>query len=54
MITYHALGFYGLLGTLGAVVLMYLLPNGSRAHRLLFRAVLAALLLVAALVGLSY
>ncbi|MFI6861770.1 hypothetical protein ACIBKZ_18040 [Streptomyces sp. NPDC050421] len=52
--TYHGLGYYGLLGVLGAAVLLTLLPNGSRAHRLLSRAVLAALLLVAAIVGLSY
>ncbi|MGW0786484.1 hypothetical protein [Streptomyces sp. NPDC002913] len=54
MITYHSLGYYGLFAGLGAVVLMTLLPNGSRAHRLLSRALLAALLLVAAIVGLSY
>ncbi|MER5892296.1 hypothetical protein [Streptomyces sp. NPDC001876] len=54
MITYHSLGYYGLFATLGAVVLMTLLPNGSRAHRLVTRAALAALLVTAAIVGLSY
>lgn len=52
--TYHGLGYYGLLSILGAIVLLTLLPDGCRAHRLLSRAVLAALLLVAAIVGLSY
>ncbi|MEW2177157.1 hypothetical protein AB0890_12610 [Streptomyces sp. NPDC005406] len=52
--TYHGLGYYGLLATLGALALMTLLPNGSRAHRLLSRAFLAALLITAAIVGLSY
>ncbi|MFD5874033.1 hypothetical protein [Streptomyces sp. NPDC060322] len=54
MITYHSPGYYGLFVGLGAVALMRLLPNGSRAHRLVTRTVLAALLLVAAIVGLSY
>lgn len=52
--TYHALGYYSLVGILGAVVLLTLLPDGCRAHRLLSRAVLAALLITAAIVGLSY
>ncbi|MFD7428423.1 hypothetical protein ACFV6Z_15445 [Streptomyces sp. NPDC059818] len=54
MITYHSLGYYGLFATLGAVLLLTLLPNGSRAHRLLTRALLATLLITAAIVGLSY
>ena len=54
MITYHSLGYYGLLVGLGALALLRLLPRGSRAHRLVARTALAALLLVAALVGLSY
>ncbi|WP_170994718.1 hypothetical protein [Streptomyces sp. BPSDS2] len=54
MITYHGLGYYGLLVALGALVLMTLLPTGSRAHRLLTRALLAALIVTAAIVGLSY
>ncbi|MET8172831.1 hypothetical protein [Streptomyces clavifer] len=54
MITYHSLGYYGLFIGLGAVVLMTLLPNGSRAHRLVTRTALAALLITAAIVGLSY
>lgn len=52
--TYHDLGYYGLLGILSAVILLTLLPNGCRAHRLLSRAVLAALLVTAAIVGFSY
>lgn len=54
MITFHALGYYGLFGALAAVILMQLLPTGSTAHRLLSRALLAALLVTAAIVGLSY
>ncbi|WP_405548927.1 hypothetical protein OG215_25190 [Streptomyces globisporus] len=51
MITYHGLGYYGLLA---ALALLRLLPTGSRAHRLLTRALLAALIVTAAIVGLSY
>ncbi|MDQ0795592.1 hypothetical protein [Streptomyces sp. B1I3] len=54
MITYHGLGFYGLFAALGGAALLRLLPRESRAHRLLSRALLAALLLTAAIVGLSY
>ncbi|MEU3000201.1 MULTISPECIES: hypothetical protein [unclassified Streptomyces] len=54
MITYHGLGYYGLFAALAALVLMTLLPTGSRAHRLLTRALLAALIVTAAIVGLSY
>ncbi|MFH9134419.1 hypothetical protein [Streptomyces sp. NPDC017524] len=54
MITYHAIGYHGLFAALGALALLRLLPTGSRAHRLLSRALLAALLITAALVGLSY
>ncbi|WP_168712363.1 hypothetical protein [Streptomyces sp. A1277] len=54
MITYHGIGYYGLFAALGALVLITLLPNGSRAHRLLSSAFLAALLFTAAVVGLSY
>lgn len=54
MITYHGIGYYGLFTALGALVLMTLLPNGSRAHRLLSRTFLAALLVTAAVVGFSY
>ncbi|MFH9269209.1 hypothetical protein ACH4KN_33900 [Streptomyces sp. NPDC017546] len=54
MITYHAIGHHGLFVALGALALLRLLPTGSRAHRLLSRALLAALLVTAALVGLSY
>ncbi|WP_406225331.1 hypothetical protein [Streptomyces anulatus] len=54
MITYHSIGYHGLLVALGALALLRLLPAGSRARRLLSRALLAALLITAALVGLSY
>ncbi|MFI6138037.1 hypothetical protein ACIBCC_07615 [Streptomyces griseus] len=54
MITYHGLGYYGLLAALSTLALLRLLPTGSRAHRLLSRALLAALLITAAIVGLSY
>ncbi|MGW0938858.1 hypothetical protein [Streptomyces sp. NPDC002666] len=52
--TYHDLGYYGLFGILGAAVLLTLLPDGCRAHRLLARALLAVLLVTAAIVGFSY
>lgn len=54
MITYHALGFYGLFTALAAGLLLRILPRDSAAHRLTARATLVALVLVAALVGLSY
>ncbi|MFJ5893847.1 hypothetical protein [Streptomyces californicus] len=54
MITYHGLGYYGLLAALAALTFLRLLPTGSRAHRLLTRALLTALILTAAIVGLSY
>ncbi|WP_327268792.1 hypothetical protein OG233_14040 [Streptomyces sp. NBC_01218] len=54
MITYHLLGFYGLFVALGGAALRQVLPRGSRAHRLVTRVLLAALLLITALVGLSY
>jgi len=54
MITYQSIGYHGLFVALGALVLMTLLPNGSRAHRLLSRALLGALIITAAIVGLSY
>lgn len=52
--TYHGLGYYGLFAALATIALLRLLPTGSRAHRLLSRAALAALLITAAIVGLSY
>lgn len=54
MITYHALGYYALPALLAAALLLRVLPRDSHARRLLARAALATLLLVAALVGLSY
>ncbi|MFD0344026.1 hypothetical protein ACFVH0_36070 [Streptomyces sp. NPDC127117] len=52
--TFHGIGYFGLFVVLGAVALLALLPNGSPAHRMLSRALLAALLVTAAIVGLSY
>ncbi|MFE3495283.1 hypothetical protein ACFXOS_19790 [Streptomyces sp. NPDC059175] len=54
MITYHALGYWGLPALLAAAVLLKALPRDSRAHQLLARAALLGLLLIAAIVGLSY
>ncbi|MFI6143230.1 hypothetical protein ACIBCC_34160 [Streptomyces griseus] len=54
MITYHSIGYCGLFAALSALALLRLLPAASRAHRLLSHALLAALLITAAIVGLSY
>ncbi|MFD5425227.1 hypothetical protein [Streptomyces sp. NPDC127084] len=54
MITYHALGYWGLPAFLGIALLLKVLPRDSRAHQLLARIALAGLLLIAAIVGLSY
>lgn len=54
MITYHGLGYWGLLTIPAALALLRLLPTGSRAHKLLARAVLGALALIAVIVALSY
>lgn len=54
MITYHGLGYWGLLTIPAALTLLRLLPTGSHAHRLLARAVLGALALIAAIIALSY
>lgn len=54
MITYHALGYYGLPALIAAGLLLKVLPRDSGAHRLVARTTLLGLLLVAALVGLSY
>lgn len=54
MITYHALGYYGLLGIPAAALLTRLTPAGSTARRITARITLAALLLVAATIALSY
>jgi len=54
VLTYHALGYYGLFGVPVALVLARLLPPGSRARRLAAGAALAALSLIAAIVLLSY
>lgn len=54
MITYHAIGYWGLLGGLGATALLRILPRGGAAHRALLRLLLAVLALVAAIIALSY
>ncbi|MFE4311515.1 hypothetical protein ACFRR6_36280 [Streptomyces sp. NPDC056891] len=54
MITYHALGYYSLYGIPLALLVTRLAPAGSTARRITARITLAALLLVAATVALSY
>lgn len=54
VLTYHALGFYGLPAFVAAGILLRVLPPGSDAHRLIARAALAALVLIAAIVIASY
>ncbi|MFF7180155.1 hypothetical protein [Streptomyces sp. NPDC008121] len=54
MITYHALGYYGLLGIPAALIAARILPAGSPARRIAARAALGALLLIAAITALSY
>ncbi|WP_328620708.1 hypothetical protein [Streptomyces sp. NBC_00354] len=54
MITYHGLGYWGLLTVPAALALLRLLPTGSRAHKLLARLILGALALATAIVALSY
>ncbi|MDT9689407.1 hypothetical protein Q5762_13885 [Streptomyces sp. P9(2023)] len=54
MLTYHALGYYGLLGIPAALAAARLMPAGSPARRALARAALGALLLIAAIIALSY
>ncbi|MFJ4863416.1 hypothetical protein [Streptomyces sp. NPDC088748] len=54
MITYHGIGYWGLLTIPAALALLRLLPNGSRARRILLHAILGALAGIAAIVALSY
>lgn len=54
MITYHGLGYWGLLTIPAALALLRILPTGSAIRRLVARAVLGALALIAAIVALSY
>ncbi|MEK9524637.1 hypothetical protein MIU24_35540 [Streptomyces venezuelae] len=54
MITYHALGYYSLYGLPLALLVTRLTPAGTTARRITARITLAALLLVAATVALSY
>ncbi|WP_236243146.1 hypothetical protein [Streptomyces sp. CC228A] len=53
MITFHALGYWGLLAIPPALLAARLLPAGSPARRTLTRAALGALLLIAAATALS-
>ncbi|MDH2392335.1 hypothetical protein QCN29_26870 [Streptomyces sp. HNM0663] len=53
-LTYHALGYWGLPALIAAALLLRILPRDSHAHRLISRAALLSLLIVAAIVGLSY
>ncbi|MCA1218680.1 hypothetical protein [Streptomyces sp. 8L] len=54
MITYRAIGYWVVLTLIPAAILLRLLPAGSRARAFLARVILAALILIAALVGFSY
>ncbi|EFL01603.1 MULTISPECIES: hypothetical protein [unclassified Streptomyces] len=54
MITFHALGYWGLFALFPTLALLRILPAHSALHRHLSRAALAALLLIAATVALSY
>ncbi|MEU2311184.1 hypothetical protein [Streptomyces albidoflavus] len=54
MITFHALGYWGLLALIPTLALLRILPPHSTLRRHLSRATLAALLLTAAAVALSY
>ncbi|MGW3627301.1 hypothetical protein [Streptomyces sp. NPDC000880] len=54
MLTYHALGYWGLPGLIAAALLLRILPRDSAAHQLIGRAALAALLLISLTVYLSY
>lgn len=53
-LTYHAIGLYGLPAFVAASLLLRILPRDSDAHRLLARASVAGLLLIAAIVIASY
>ncbi|GAA2972164.1 hypothetical protein [Streptomyces enissocaesilis] len=54
MITYHALGYWGLPSLIAAALLLRVLPQGSAARRLISRAALAALVAIGLIVYLSY
>ncbi|MFB8083708.1 hypothetical protein [Streptomyces sp. NPDC056013] len=54
MITFHALGYYSLYGIPAGLIVCGLAPAGSTVRRITARITLAALLLVAATVALSY
>lgn len=53
MITFHALGYWGLLTIPAALAAARLLPADSPVRRALIRAALGALLLIAAITALS-
>jgi hypothetical protein len=54
VITYHGIGYWAVLTLIPAAILYQLLPAGTRVRRLVGHALIAALLLIAATVGLSY
>ncbi|MFD5370804.1 hypothetical protein [Streptomyces sp. NPDC127103] len=54
MITYHALGYWAFFALPAGLLAARLAPAGSTARRITARITLAALLLVAATVALSY
>ncbi|WJD99755.1 hypothetical protein [Streptomyces antimycoticus] len=54
MITYHALGYWAVLGLPAALLALRLTPRGTRAHQFLARTILGALAVIAAIVALSY
>ncbi|MGW1892128.1 hypothetical protein ACWCP6_17990 [Streptomyces sp. NPDC002004] len=54
MITYHGIGYYACLAFFPTLLALRVLPAGSAARRYVARAALTALLLIAAIVALSY
>jgi hypothetical protein len=54
VITFHALGYWGLLAIPTTLLAARLLPAGSTPRRHLTRAAFGALLLIAAITALSY
>ncbi|MFD4320129.1 hypothetical protein [Streptomyces sp. NPDC058548] len=54
MITFHALGYWAFFALLAGLLIANIFPGGSAAHRRASRLTLAALLLIAATVALSY
>ncbi|WP_327703620.1 hypothetical protein OG530_19210 [Streptomyces decoyicus] len=54
MITYEGIGYWAFLLGPAALFVLLLLPRHSRAAQLLRKTVLASLLIIAAIVALSY